>query len=378
MALTSARRGFKKRLNVGRLRGTYGTGNALSSGVFVLDTLPSPPIRPQVATVTDKELATGEEFAQKQIPLEISVNHTWQMWAGNESLAIGMAFALGDDAISGANPYTHAMTMAAAGTYPGAMTVEEHIDGATGSSTTDKRLIDLTVTEVSLSWGRTGMAQISLTVQGSGRSAALANPSSQSVVNVYIPANKIQVYVASASTEGQSNWNGSFTGATSAGTLANASNISGNVAIGQLLESGKLTVRNILEADRAAGSSTAAGIYGEQPEVVRREATFECKLIEDNTSDDFLYALLASSQTDNAEYTIMIDWATDKQITGSNYYSGMIVLPLCGIEQTPDGEATLELAKDNIRFFAKKTYAGTSRDPIHAYFYDAQSAVYNN
>lgn len=377
MALTSARRGFKKRLFVGRLAGTYGTGNALSSGVYVFDTLPNAPIRPQVATVTDKELATGVEFAQKQIPLEVSVNHTWQMWAGAESLATAFAFALGDDAVSGANPYTHAVTMAAAGTYPGAMTVQEHINGDTEDSTTDKRLIDLTVTEVSLSWGRTGMAQLSMTVQGSGRSAALKTSISGGPVNVYIPANKIQVYIAAAGTEGTSTWGGSFTGATSAGVPANESNISGEAKIGHLLESGKLTFRNVLEADRAAGMSTAAGIYGEQPEVVRREATFECKLIEDNTSDDFLYALLGSTQTDNAEYTIMIDWATDKVITSGHYYSGMIVLPLCMIRQTPDGDATLELAKDNIVFEAKKTYAGTSRDPIHVYFYDAQSGVYN-
>lgn len=380
MALTSVGRGFKRRLWIGRTRqSSYGTASALSSNTLKADVLPSAPTRQKTATMLDNEMATGTDFPQKQIPLEITTSAKWDFWASPEMIGFWMAAIMGDDSVSttGTSNYLHTITMVAAGTYTGAFTVEEHTDGDTGNSSRDKLWSDLTPTKVTITWGRTGLARMSVECMGSGRASSCVNPTETATINVWLPVNKIRFWVAPASALGTSAWGGSYTAPSSAGTFANASNITGEVDFSQNIESATFIYEQTLAADRVAGSSSGAGIYGEQPEVVRRSARLEVKWLTDNSTDDFLYALPGSTESAQAEYTVFLEFVTDK-LVNNRYYGGAIIMPLVGLTDSPDGDATLDLMQDSLTFFAKKTYAGTSRDPVHVYTVDGQNVTYNN
>lgn len=375
MALSNVRHGFRRRLYLSQAKeSSYGTAATLTHVFDLLENSDVPVL--EVANATDGELASGIEYPVKQYTLERSLNSpTFRMWASPASVGWSFAYALGDDAVTDTTgDYRHLISPIAIGSFIGSFTMQHHGGGATVDTNTDTKFSGCVVESVELTGGRTGFLQLALKL--SSAVAAIATGSSQTEsgldkADAYIPINKCKWTIVAASAENTSEWSGTYTQPTSTGVMANSL----STDISQHVESFAIRHVNPIVADRAAGSSSGVGIYAAQPVITRRSTEIDLTLVLDDTTDDFIKALQNSTHTDNAEYTLAMEFVTDVAVSGGNVlYSGYILFPLVGFRETPKPSSTFGAQMLDVKFFAKHD---TTYGPIRVYVNNAESAVYN-
>jgi hypothetical protein len=254
------------------------------------------------------------------------------------------------------------------------MTIEDHSEGSTGNTTIDATWHDVTVRRVSLSWGRSDWAKLSVTLHGSGRiHTALRNPGTLASVALYIPCNKIATYLSLVTTGGTSKWDGTYDVPAGLGLFGNLANMTDPINLGQTIESGEIWFENPIAKDRSAGLSTGAGIYGEQPVIGRRTAGARFTLALGTSTDDLVKSILATSVP---EYTLFVDITSDRLVNATNPYHAALVLPLCSLAKAPESSSGDGIRMESLEFVAKNCYAGTLFDFIDGYVYDQTAIVY--
>ena len=376
--MAGTRFGFKNRFYWGRVKqAAYGTANPLTSGIHIFDLDGSnPPLRSGRVTVGDGDRANGSEAELRAEGYDRFIKGSQIACdASYELLGLAMGYACGKDAHTTVSAeQRHAITLATHGTFPGAATVQQNLDGATVNTTHDLRALDMLVQRAELSWSGSGLAKIAITPHFSGREATAATISSPAQVVTYIPGNKINVHLATTS-DGSSVWNGTWTPATVAGTFANGSNFSGGspFSFGSTVQSGRLVIENVIAAgtDKGAGGSSGSGVYGVEPDIERRIITLELKVKLDNSTDDFVRAALASLP----QYSIIVEGVNDRLIS-ANPHCFASVIPLCRLLDAPEPSGGLGVSVDTLNFRALKTSGGTDRDIFAHYQADTVAGAY--
>lgn len=387
MGLSTPYHGFKRRLYVSPIQSAWGTPKAVA---FVFNSHADHDLlAPDISLMSDADHANGVEGPQKQYYSERSVSGTINLPVSQFALGIGLRAALGADTITNVGgsgtDYTHNFTQCAVGAFPGAVSLEEHANGATADSATDYLHQDIAVDKLTLSWGRTGFARLALDVFGSGVLGTAGNQTESGlnggaggIDHIYTPANKIAVFLKEAASEGTSNLAaGTWTPPTAAGTN---NTYSGYTNLGSVLDNCTFTYANNYDRERArsAGTGSGSAIYATEPSCGLRDITFEADVIVDANTSGLLKALDAGTNANNKQWTIVIEAALDRQIlTDPSYNSWAIYLPLVMLMERPKLGGGLNLATARLRFQAITPTAGTVTDRILAFVAQSYSAQYD-
>lgn len=379
MALSGLQHRYKSRLYVSQVKeSTFGSGATLAKYV---DTPPIPRIRPRTIYRTDEELANNVDGMTKQIPIGFALDPVTLsgLWPTTDLLLWVSAFAMGDDAVdpSGTNR-THAVTMCTPDAFPGSFSIEQHLSTATANTSTDYLNHGCVIDSFTLSGGRDGLASLDFTISGSGHVGTATNQTEGSLGNLltndYYSNQKIAISFVAASGEGDSQWDGTIAAPSAAGTFANAR----STVLSEAIESWSLTYTNGWVWTRAGGSSSGAGAYGVQPVLGRnRQVTLTLNLAAYTSVDAFVKALAASTQADNAEYTIVIEGVTDTA-AGSSFRSFAYVLPLVGIQSDPeDGGGDINSIHQHSITFVAKAETTSSYKRLYGFFENVGTSVFN-
>lgn len=380
MALSGLQHRYKSRLYVSQVKeSTFGGGAALAKYV---DTPPIPRIRPTTIYRTDEELANNVDGMTKQIPIGSILNPVTLsgLWPSTETLLWISAFAMGDDAVDGAGTNrTHAITMCVPTDFPGSFSIEQHLSTATANTSTDYLNHGCVIDGFTVNGARDGLASVDVTISGSGHVGTATNQTEGSLGNLmtggdYFSNQKIQISFQAASGEGDSQWDGTLTAPSVAGTFANAR----STVLSEAIESWSLSYTNGWVWTRAGGNSAGAGAFGSQPVLGRsRQVSLTLNLAAYTSVDAFLKALSASTYADNAEYTIVIEGVSDVA-AGSSFRSFAYVLPLVGIASDPeDGGGDINSIHQHSITFVAKAETTSSYKRLYGFFETIGTSVYN-
>ncbi len=377
MSLTNVKSGWQRRFFVSKREPAFGTAAAMN---FVFDTPGShAPLRVEQERETDADLARGVEGPTQEFYLEKHCDRVVPMRLSPEALGLFAANCLGADAVTGTTAFQHKITPVAAGTFPGSLSIEEHASGTAADSDTDKALLGMAVKSIELSYEDKGWVMLNVELFGSGKSAAATSPTEASMVgrSLYFPVNKINVSVKAEATEHQSSWAGTFAGETTPGAF---SGFAGYTSIGKAIKklSAKWDNAYTDELSRRAGGSSAAGIIREQPRGSVRRGTLDFECYTSDTTKALIYAALAGTQSNNVEYSVVIECISDLLIDATKLYCFVWAFPLMRFVNTPSGSQGMGYQSDRYSLEAKWPTAGTVTDPIQIISYDGQSAEYDS
>jgi len=387
--------GYTRRFYMSRIReATFGTAVALN---YYLNLEGGAMLRPSVATINDANTANNLESPRKQVHLEKSLDATLSVSASPVSVGWGAAFAMGSDSVvdiatgSGTNDTLHQFVPMAAATAHYSATVEDHASGATAAAATDLKHAGVCVEGFDVSWGESGLVQNSIVLAGSGITSAAGDQTESGLFGpiCYFPANKTTVFIKACSTEHTAEWKPDDVatyGWTPPLTAGTHNTYSGFTDIGSDISNATLSFRNNFTRRNTAGTSSGAGIYGVAPYRNWKAggngtaATLSMTWHLNSDTDDYVWSLLNGTDSNNAEYSIVIecvsDWIT---ATGGAYYGFAFMLPCAGIVQTPGSDGgPSDMRQDSITFFAKTGLGTASANlwPIYGYLADLNTSAF--
>jgi len=355
MAFGGLRPGSGRRLYASAVAAAWGTAGTLT---HVLEhDCSSPRLEISNNQLSDREYASGNTgmAERKRIVVDKSMRQDFTVWASLESLGLfGWRAFGGVDTKSGSGPYLHTGPFPNEPFYTKAMTLEEHLNGATADTDVDVRFVSVAVDRFSFSWGSTGLAKISVGLIGSGETEVATTQTEASLTNAayYIPASKIRVRLQAATTAGQSPWDGTQSTAASAGAFPDL--VGTEVDISQYVESGEFVIDNRSKTDAQTGTSTAAGVYLAAPFVDSQEVRVNLKMKHGADIEALLRSNAVRTAASQKEYCVIIDVAGNIA-----NYGEQITVPLAVLTENPGGGSGPGLQVYDYSFLARKTYAGT-------------------
>lgn len=318
--------------------------------------------------LSDRDHASGAEYMKVQYPHRKRAPMTIPLPLSPEAWGFVMGFGIGDDTKAGsASDITHAFTQPAMHALLPAFTVEYHANGATYDSDTDWLMAGNYIKSWSLSIPREGWPTITAITDGAGYLTAGSTQTESGLVapSVLVPAPKCRVRIKAAGTEGQTEWGGTWTYATVAGTFANT--ISSDFDLTPYLDGITITGNNDPQGENAAGTSSGSGVVGARPYYGRREVKVEGKWLAGTDTKALDRAISNSTQLNNAEYTMLVEWVSDTSTGTSSIRSGGLVLPLLGLSGKPKKTTGLGVGMRDFALEAKSVRAGTDYGAIRAF-----------
>lgn len=327
--------------------------------------------------LSDKEHATGAEYAKQQYPGRKRAPMTIPLPFSPEAWGFMLGFGVGDDTLGGAaNDRTHAFVQPAMHALMPSFTLEYHANGATYDSSTDWLMSGNYVKSWSIRIPRTGWPTLTIVADGGGVFAAGSSQTESSLIapSCLVPAPKCKVRMKAAGTEGQTEWGGTWTYATTAGTFANT--ISGDFDLTPYLDEITITGDNNPQGEDAAGTSSGSGVIGAQPYYGVRSVKVEGTWLAGTDTKALDRAISNMTQADNAEYTMLMEWVSDTSTGTSNIRSGGLVLPLLAFSERVKHPSGLEAAKRAFAMEAKNVRAGTDYGAVRAYLVNPGAAVW--
>lgn len=317
---------------------------------------------------TDRDLANGKEYTTIQYPGRKRSPFTLVLPFSPEAWGFCQGYGLGDDTLAGsANDRTHAMVQPAMHSLVPSFTMQYNANGATYDSSTDWLMAGCYVKSWSLKIPRTGWPMLTMVCDGGGFLTAGGDITESSLVSpsILVPAPKFKVRAKSAGTEGQTEWGGTWTYASSAGVFANT--ISSDFDLTPYLDEITFSGDNNLQGEDAAGTSTAAGVVGTRPFYGVRTVKVDGTWLSGTDTKGFDRAISNSTQADNYELTMLMEWVSDTSTGTSSIRSGGTVLPLLAFVEKPKNSSTLEAARRTFSLEAKNVRAGTDYGAIKSF-----------
>lgn len=358
MAFGGLRPGSGRRLYASAVAAAWGTAGTLT---HVLEhDCSSPRLEISNNQLSDREYASGNTgmAERKRIVVDKSMRQDFTLWASLEAMGVlGYRAFGGVDTKSGSGPYLHTGPFPNAPFYAKAITLEEHLYGATADTDVDVQFVSVAVDRFSFSWGSTGFAKITVGLIGSGETAAAETrtEASMTVPSYFIPASKIRVRLQAAASEGESPWDGTQSVGATAGTFPAL--VGTEVDISQYVESGEFVIDNRSKTDAQTGTSTAAGVYLAAPFVDEQEVFVNLKMKHGTDIEGVLRSHATRTGAAQKEYAVIVD------IAGSlANYGEQITVPLAVLTENPGGGSGPGLQVYDYSFLARKTYAGTDNN----------------
>jgi len=317
--------------------GTYDMNNAIQ--FYVPDGLGR--LRSRKEVLSGADYATGKEGESERLFLAKNngVQTVGGFWGSVELFGRLFGFGVGDDTVStSGTSHQHAFEMAAPNAVLGGMSMadtgpqEEDADGAI-------KFEGNQVEEFTINIGRgSGFVRADaglLPCDEAGRDEDIpTNYGTKEDSKLLLLNNKCSVFLARASTEGQSDWNGSTITQPTSGAAVTSNDINGT-NISPYINSMSLTYKNNLDFDGAFGPGTATGAG-----VVRGQAYWQQRMVSGSINytpqksgipADFQNIIKGLyGQDDGAEdhYTLQVVFTTDTELD-TNKHAGMaIIVPL--------------------------------------------------